>query len=742
MGSGDEGNVVDGTAFPRRCPEAFDGQIYLRNLEHLGLKVYERIWDVICKRYSYARSHTSVNLYGEELTAQTDLVRSLYKSQIQVEGGTQEATVKALHDLTDFLNSEHGDVVHVLGPHGCGKSTVLARFIVDKELVNTSEAFMEEQESRKSLKTYIRAIIAVFRLTKNSKFGAEATPIAHDCVSQKAWDRIKETIGSALVKKKEDSSEELDDFLDRFEMRVAGDHDALGSEYDSEDQNEQISQIEVPSKIDKELLHHVVAQIHRLVHRRLPVAEIAFRAHHALSLFFIKRPSHSTNHMLSHLCSSVLQKQDIQAPSWRRFEQLLRQVIEPPELSDKEAAPVLLILDGITKEERREIRRIVLAFQGRVRAVISIDPASLQDEDQTTYQGLRKSTTTITISPLAYGERNFVFSCLIDRIAPKKRPCNTNVITSRPTAGSPLYLTTVAGYLSACQLLNSQPEPFSLFGTSVVEILCHQFLPAAERRMGVSAVKSFVSILNHDPLGHDRKEIRAMLHACDVDLADDRLRILMEAFRPFADTASTMSEDHMVMTRQCMHEACHQRYVRSNGGLLQGSSELDAIRELVQKQDMRIARMRQGHGLTPTTDTLEEAEDVIDNDDDVEWFSDEEDTSWIKSLNLGLGICDEIDMSFGAKTLKVDRSLFFSYCSNEQGPTGGERDSTMDLNEFLKMLRVKGILPTYVTKSQAADAFKKANLDHKSSKSTDQNKSEMDFAEFSDCMQRLYAEYR
>lgn len=33
-----------------------------------------------------------------------------------------------------------------------------------------------------------------------------------------------------------------------------------------------------------------------------------------------------------------------------------------------------------------------------------------------------------------------------------------------------------------------------------------------------------------------------------------------QAFRPFADTLSTMSEDHMAMTRTCMHEACHSRY--------------------------------------------------------------------------------------------------------------------------------------------------------------------------------------
>ena len=48
-------------------PDAFDGEIHLRNLDKLGLQVYQRIWDAICERYSYVRAHTSVNLYGEEL---------------------------------------------------------------------------------------------------------------------------------------------------------------------------------------------------------------------------------------------------------------------------------------------------------------------------------------------------------------------------------------------------------------------------------------------------------------------------------------------------------------------------------------------------------------------------------------------------------------------------------------------------------------------------------------------------
>jgi len=728
------------------APDAFDGEIHLGNLDRFGLETYERIWDVICKRYSYSRQHTSINLYGAEVSAQTDIIRSLCKAQHQVADGTQEAVVKSLNDLTDFLNSGHGDVVHLLGPHGCGKSTLLARFVVEKEVVDISEAFMEERDAVKSLKTYIREVIKLFRPTKTRKFGGEAPNIAHDSLSKSAWDRIKEVIGVALLSRaKDESSDELDAFLTRFETKIHGEHDDLhsGTGIDDKDIDALVSQVDAPTKIDKAILHNVFEQIHLLVQRRVPAAEISFRAHHARCVLFFKRPSHTTNHMISHLCSSVLEKQDAQAPSWRRFELLLRQTTEPPELSNKEAAPILIVLDGINQEERSEIRRIVRSFQGRVRAIISIDPTALQDDDQSTFHGLRKFTTTVTVPPLAYTERKLVFSHLIDRVGPKKRPENLGMVTSRPNAGSPLYLNTVAAYLSACIVLNSQPESLGLIANNTAEIISHQFLPMVERNMGEEVVRNFVAVLNHDPLGHERKEIRAMLHGCDVDLPEDRLRVLMEAFRPFADTQSTMSEDHIVITRRCMHDACQLRYAQASAAPSEDfCSELDALKAQAATQDKRIARMSGSFSMRAPVDHAHEESDHNCEDDGGEWFSDEEDMAWTKTDVHSSKILDELDMAFGSVLIHVDRTLFFSWCVGQHGLGSGERDSTMDLNELFKMLKMKRILPTHVSKTQASEAFKMANLNHSSSLSTDRNHHELDFPEFLDCMQRLHAAYR
>jgi hypothetical protein len=65
----------------------------------------------------------------------------------------------------------------------------------------------------------------------------------------------------------------------------------------------------------------------------------------------------------------------------------------------------------------------------------------------------------------------------------------------------------------------------------------------------------------------------------------------------------------------------------------------------------------------------------------------------------------------------------------------------MDLNELMKLLKVKLIVPEYISKGQVISAFKTANADHSKSSSKDTNQHEMDFEEFMDCMQIIHREY-
>ena len=66
----------------------------------------------------------------------------------------------------------------------------------------------------------------------------------------------------------------------------------------------------------------------------------------------------------------------------------------------------------------------------------------------------------------------------------------------------------------------------------------------------------------------------------------------------------------------------------------------------------------------------------------------------------------------------------------------------MNLNELMKMLKMKGIMPRHASKSQVWSAFKSANADHSQSHSSNTNQHEMDFSEFMDCMGRIHKVYK
>ena len=247
------------------------------------------------------------------------------------------------------------------------------------------------------------------------------------------------------------------------------------------------------------------------------------------------------------------------APSWRRFEEIVRQTTSSADLSQ----PVLLILDGIDNEERQEIRNIVSKFQGRVRALMSIDKLALQNDDRPAYEGLRKCLTVVNVPDLGHEERKEIFDVLIRRIGPKKKPENLTVITDRPVAGSPLYLQTIAAYFAAGIVLSVRPQPMMSLNNTVEDVIEKDFLPMLECRVGEDYVRVFADIMIFSKRGNESKDLNAMMQSFGVPLAESKLRLLMEAFRPFADTVSTMSEDHMAMTRMSLRIACQRRYAVS-----------------------------------------------------------------------------------------------------------------------------------------------------------------------------------
>ena len=536
-------------------PKEVDGTICLKSLESFGLSVYERIWDIICQRYSFSRSRTRPNLYGEEVQFQGAEVKALYKTQHQVLGGTQESVVQTLNDVTEFANFDSGDIIYLMGLHGCGMSTLLARFIVERGLIDVQDSFDDchtDDNGPPRLKTYARKVINIGRIT-----GSAQSTEDHEKTNKNAWVKIR---SSAALTLWNTISHDKPDTGNITILKVGYEENAHASPRSALNAlHHKISQLPTENKEDQEVLEQLLSCIRTLEARQVSIAEISMRLMPPRCIFFFKREMHTTRHMLSYLCSSLLQRNDSMAPSWRRFEEIVRQTTSSADLSQ----PVLLILDGIDNEERQEIRNIVSKFQGRVRALMSIDKLALQNDDRPAYEGLRKCLTVVNVPDLGHEERKEIFDVLIRRIGPKKKPEILTVITDRPVAGSPLYLQTIAAYFAAGIVLSVRPQPMMSLNNTVEDVIEKDFLPMLECRVGEDYVRVFADIMIFSKRGNESKDLNAMMQSFGVPLAESKLRLLMEAFRPFADTVSTMSEDHMAMTRMSLRIACQRRYAVS-----------------------------------------------------------------------------------------------------------------------------------------------------------------------------------
>ena len=557
LSGGNADKIVDETQ-----AQAVDGTLCLRSLERFGLSVYERIWDSICRSYSYSRSRSRINLYGEQVQSQAAEIQAYYRSQHQVSGGTQESVVKTLYDFTDFVNFNSGDTIHLMGLHGCGMSTILARFIVDKNLIDVQESFDEGPLNHQSLKSHVQKVINIGRMRRKPDVSKNTED---EAASNHTWTRIRQIVVSHLSFTLPNRHSPDEDTTHGTQGEKA-DVTTMNVGYDEHRDSPvekivtKISNLPTTNKEEQEMLAHVVSSIHALVARKLSPADILFRIMPPQCIFFFKREMHSTNHMLSYLCSSLLRHNDSAAPSWRRFEQLLRHVTSPADLSGKDPCPVLLILDGLDNEERQEIRRIVISFQGRLRALLSVNKLALHNDDRPKYEGLRKSVTTVNIPALGHAERKEIFDVLINRMGPKKKPENMSVITDRQAAGLPLYLQTVAAYFAGAIVLSRNPQPMMSLSNTVIDVIGQDFLPMMESRVGEECVRVFTDIMIFSPCGNESKDILAMMQSFGAPCVESNFRLLMNAFRPFSDTVSTMSEDHMAMTRSSLRIACQRRY--------------------------------------------------------------------------------------------------------------------------------------------------------------------------------------
>jgi hypothetical protein len=680
-----------------------EGEVRLGGMDELGLSVFEAVFNIISQTYSYARSSAETNPYHDMLSRQEKVVRSHCSCQLQVPGGSQESVLRSLDEFCDFVQIQHGDLVILVGPHGCGKTTLLSRFLADFRVVDVTKKEIGRQDHR--FQAAAREVIIVNRLGKKLAGSGEKTQMSHEEWTE-LWAKTHQ-IAAQHRTRPSDIVPNLSELEPRYRIR----------------------------------LEKSIAGLHALQDRHVSPHEIQFRCREPEIHFYFKDSGEQTSQkMLVHLCSSLL-RSCTQHASWSRLEELLNKLSSPQASTQHTPSPVLLVLDGLNHGERYQIRRIVLALQGRVRAVLSVDEALVRSKDRSAHAGLRGLTDTITIPPLAYDERKTILRSLLGQVF-KRQPNNqkddiAGALAERQAAGSPLYLQVVVAHFKAAEVLRTIPESPEAIGTDTLDIILSNFLPMAETKLGVDPVRWCFQILMSDPRGFDNKELRAMLLALASsepgykvnDMSDSTIRLLIESFQPFADTQARILDDTLMCSRACMREAYSRYYATCNWEAKAQAHFNSSWASMLQFAEQQDARLKQLTRLDTS-----HSDSGANNYD---WFSSDEDEE-PGQLHDADAIVDEITLQFGKTRKVINRALFLKWCSTLEVQGSREVVYLMDLIELLKLLRDEGIFPHLVTKHHVVHAFEKANnLSAVGRISIDTNVDAMDFYEFLHCMRIL-----
>ena len=681
------------------------GEVRLGGMHALGLSVFEAVFDVVSKRYPYCRSSAKADPYHETLSRQQEIVRSYCACQLQVPDGSQENVLRCLDEFYDFIQLEHGDLVLLLGPHGCGKTTLLCRFLSDLKVVKPPEK--GDQHQHYSSQAAFKSLMIVNRLGQKLRGDGKGTQMSHN-----EWTELRARAHEMAA-----------------QQRISP--------------SDIVSNLEVLEPRYRIRLEKTIAGLHAQQDRHMSPHEIKFRCREPEIHFYFKEPGDKTSDkMLAHLCSSLLHS--YARGSWTMLEKLLTELSSPQASPQSSPSPVLLVLDGLDHEERYQFRRIILSLQGRVRAVISVDEALLRKEDQSSHAGLRGLSDKIIMPPLAYDERKIILRCLLaevfKRLASDEKDSLADALAQRPAAGSPLYLQAVIAYLKAAEVLRIIPESHDAIGTDTLDIIMRNFIPMVENRFGTLLVRWCFEILMTNPRGFSSKEFRALLTAlassepgCNINDMDDRtIELLIESFRPFADTHARMRDDELLSSRACMREAFSLYY---HQGDLEAKAQADfnsslaLMQQFADEQDARLKQlMRLGTSHC----------DSGGND----WFSSDEEDQFSATIHADT-IVDEINLRFGKHTRMFSRALFLKWCSTLELEGGRVVVYQMDLMQLLKFLRHQGIFPDFATKKHIVRAFEKAmNLNKVGKDSSAVEGEAMDFHAWLQCMRILQHKYK
>ena len=727
--------------------------VYLGNLEEFGLAVFEKLWRHIRQRFPSSRAKSHVNEYIIEHQQQVENIRSYVRLFHIVSGGTQAKTMAELMGISEFVNP-CPPTTFLVGAHGSGKSSILARLVYDLKVIPHLETDVIEEPNedgheegyrlKSEFKTKLRpaAMVAMMmraqqKLVKQRKVGEISNMLELTATEEQQRAPV------ALSKTKKKVFNPLADPEDDYDFDGDGDGDG----------GEQDAAVELTEEEEALADGSVVS----LLKKGMTKQDILFMSRSPRVVFFVKCQHHTTHDLVSYLCSSLLRRQDLEPPSWKRLDHLVRcRVFERPMLVDDKTTPVLFILDGLSFEERNEVQAIVSGVKGKARAIMSI--SSSGDADQGAKMAREWSGSQVILNgPLANQERTEILGKLFDRLGAKKKPANVDVITLRHASESPLYLTVVASYISSLVSIYKKPAPLKDLEKDAINLIACNFLPVLEQVAGEQQVRHFIEVVMQEPMGRAKKDVQGVLAKCGVAVTENTLRTLFDSFRPFSDPTNKEHGGSLSLNRHFFKEAVRKRYCASK--LPPGMEQ--------QLKDMKIAADAQEARLNLAVDLhtkREKSFDDVSEDEDCQWLSDQDDDDDQSSAVASEEDKSEnsIDVQFGTIKLEVNEKLFAKFSgASDVGISAtststlvrgtsdpsvissvvDSRSATMDMNELIKMLRWVDILPNHVTKTEIAKAFRGANREHGVSGSGDSDVHELDFREFLDCMTRIQNMY-
>jgi len=465
--------------------------VHLAGLAEFGCGVYERLWLNIRQRFPSSRGKASGNFYVIELQRQRQLILGLVQQMVLVRSGTQLKSIQKLKSCAYFFEESQSDVTFFLGGHGSGRSSIVAQLLWDLEVSQDSEMVQDRSklESSEGLSKLKSTVVGLKALVGIGRKGNGAGPVLRrtesDFEAKTDYMNIAEEEGNEQQRGKSSHGKTNQDFF----YGVDGPRQA---------------EVEEQEVLFEKRLE---ASQERMTSMGMDTREIKIRMKKPMLVYFLKQPSHNTRDVMSFLCSSLLEEQDALPASWKRLQQIVHVTClgntdsAPDPLSvnfSNCARPVLFVLDGLDKEERDEVRRIVVQFPGRCRAIMTAHetarPALLAKARETSRH---VPPQVVMACPLNNIERHEILMELLKRTGAKRLPTNLNCVTNHAHSAAPLYLKCLAACVKAHIGLQIRPPPMSSYFPHLVHLLSHNFLAVLDEHFGQLTIQVSVLTVTH-----------------------------------------------------------------------------------------------------------------------------------------------------------------------------------------------------------------------------------------------------